>query len=78
MTTDFSEYAAAVRAAVKVHPEWRRGQAYFNTLVEVRPDIAEKVRGTVVDCFYQDRLIPGFLNVVAGLWDNEPSVVSGE
>ena len=35
---------------------WRYGQAMFNNLVIVRPDLAEKVRGTDADPFYVERL----------------------
>jgi hypothetical protein len=31
---------------------WRYGQALFNTLLEVRPDLAEQVRGTDKDPFF--------------------------
>ena len=31
---------------------WRFGQAAFNVLAEVRPDLAEQVRGTQRDPFY--------------------------
>lgn len=56
-----------VTEAEKVHrknPEWRRGQAYFNTLYAVRPDIANMIVSTGVDPFYRDDWIPAFLDVV--------------
>lgn len=50
MTIDeFYDEARDRRAA---HPEWRYGQALFNTLVDVRPDLSEQVRGTENDPFY--------------------------
>lgn len=47
-------------------PEWRLGQTYFNVLYELRPDIADKIRGqlSTCDCFYNDKLIPNFLDAV--------------
>ena len=73
MSADPFAFQVAARQVAKNNPEWRTGQAYFNTLAEMRPDIAEQVRGTTVDCFYQDWLIPDFLNVVYGLWDSDPT-----
>jgi hypothetical protein len=35
---------------------WRYGQAMFNHLLEVRPDLAETVRGTDKDPFYVQEL----------------------
>jgi hypothetical protein len=31
---------------------WRYGQALFNHLLEVRPELAERVKGTDIDPFY--------------------------
>lgn len=39
---------------LSAHPTWRRGQTYFNTLVEVRLDLAERIRGTRLDPFHDD------------------------
>lgn len=36
--------------------QWRYGQAMFNHLLEVRPDLAEAVRGTDKDPFYVKEL----------------------
>lgn len=33
---------------------WRLGQAVFNRLAQVRPDIANKLRGTLLDPFYKN------------------------
>jgi hypothetical protein len=35
---------------------WRFGQAAFNVLAEVRPDLAEQVRGESADPFYAERM----------------------
>lgn len=50
---------------------WRRGQYLFNTLNEVRPDIAEAIRGTDVDPFYTDHRIPAAMARIAELWGKE-------
>lgn len=35
---------------------YRLGQAYFNALCEIYPEVAELVRGTMADPFYADRV----------------------
>lgn len=54
-------------------PHMRHGQAYFNALYEVNPTIANEIRGTFIDPFYNDSRIERFMNVI-GAWktiDNE-------
>ena len=34
--------------------DYRYGQVYFNLLFEHRPDISEKIRGSLLDPFYKD------------------------
>lgn len=36
---------------------WRAGQGLFNAIDLVRPDIANKIRGTPVDPFYDNKKI---------------------
>jgi hypothetical protein len=43
-----------VREYIADHPEQRIGQAVFNVLAEVRPDLAERIRGTELDAFYSN------------------------
>jgi len=38
----------------------RKGQCYFNELYEVEPEIAEIIRGTENDPFYDDKKIDNF------------------
>lgn len=42
-------------------PEQRNGQAMFNLLNTIAPDVAESVRGTENDPFYGDEKIGDFL-----------------
>lgn len=44
--------------------EWRLGQAYFNYAYELYPRDVDTLRGTNVDCFYDDTKIPYFLNAL--------------
>lgn len=45
----------------------RKGQVLFNKLHEINPELANSLRGSVVDPFYRDERIPAFLSEVA-LW----------
>lgn len=47
----------------------RSGQAYFNTLADVRPSLAEEVRATTLDPFYDDANLAAFLVWVGEHWD---------
>jgi hypothetical protein len=47
----------------------RRGQLYINALSATRRDLAQKVRGTSFDPYYDDRRIPAFLAWLVQEWD---------
>lgn len=64
----FADYLARVSTAKNLYPSWRMGQTYFNVLHDLRPDIANKLRATVADPFYNDELIGAFLSVVYAEW----------
>lgn len=49
-------------------PNWRKGQAYFNVLSDVRPDLAERVRATILDPFYSDCRLADFLYFLRQAW----------
>lgn len=49
------------------NPEIRRGQAAFNRLAELRPDIAERIRGTEADPFGDDQRMRAFYRKVIKL-----------
>ena len=52
--------------------DWRFGQAAFNVLAEWRPDLAERVRGTMLDPFYSSRgdtRLKTFLRFLEQNWD---------
>lgn len=54
-----------------VHPEWRRGQAFFNVLYDYDVAAAEAIRGTDIDPFYDNSRIPQAIWSVAERWENE-------
>ncbi len=53
----------------------RKGQHMFNRLTQLNPVLADKVRGSIVDPFYNDKNIPGFMAFVGGY---EPLSQAGE
>lgn len=46
----------------------RKGQAYYNYLHDVNPALANEINGTDADPFYNDGLVPYFLQVVESRW----------
>lgn len=64
-----SEYLRIVATVRGRTPDWRAGQTYYNVLTEARPELAEKVRGSSIDPFYQDERIADFLVFISDHWD---------
>jgi hypothetical protein len=60
----YGNYLAACVRAVCDHPDWRVGQAHFNVLADLAPDVADAVRGTNLDPFYDDARLDAFLRHV--------------
>lgn len=61
------DYSKNVQLHIKVQnkpKEWRLGQAYFNYAYEMYPRDTDTLRGTEVDCFYDDNKIPEFLDAL--------------
>ena len=48
-----------------LYPKLRKGQAYFNYLYQLHPDVADEIRGTEFDPFYNDSRIEKFLNKIS-------------
>ena len=67
----YTDYLKAVPVALKDHPEWRQGQAFFNVLARVNSPLAERVRGSLVDPFYSDEIIPEFLAHCEAVWKEQ-------
>lgn len=62
----FADLWAMVDAYNDNHPEQRRGQVWFNVMAMLSPvaHLAEEVRGTDRDPFYDDDRLPAFLHHV--------------
>ena len=54
--------------AFHYQPHQRRGQAIYNRLYEVRPDLAKHIAGTSADPFMLDERIEGFLDWLERHW----------
>ena len=69
--TSYNEFLAhcsityEAQGAVKAQ---RYGQIYFNTLLSIQPEIAEKLRGSVNDPFYRDSVPPHVHQLVEADW----------
>lgn len=47
----------------------RKGQRVFNMLWALRPDLADELRTTYCDPFYDDARLPEFWEYIEGRWD---------
>jgi hypothetical protein len=65
-----AEYMEEVRQMKAAIHTWRLGQTYFNILYAERPDLSERVRGTGLDPFYSDAVVPEFLTWLGANWDS--------
>ena len=64
--TTLAQYQHAVEVAMRERRGLRRGQAFFDVLSELEPELAERLTGTADDPFYDDSKLPAFLLRVAG------------
>ena len=62
------DYWARVTERQADYPEWREGQTAFNVLHEMRPELANKIRGGTIDPFYRDDKLPYFVEWLEGDW----------
>lgn len=58
-------------ANLELHPEWRKGQSLFNSLSELRPALAEKLRTGGPDPFYVDERLSDAMLWVDEHWEDE-------
>ena len=56
------ELQGLVGKTQKEYPRWRKGQTVFNVLLDLRPDMAERIRGTELDPFHRDEVVPKLLD----------------
>jgi hypothetical protein len=60
----YYEFCKAAEREFLAHPTLRRGQAYYNILHEMYPEIARCIVGTERDPFYDDAILDDFCTFV--------------
>lgn len=65
------QYMAHYAQYHRAHPHQRAGQAAFNALHDIEPEIANQVRGTDCDPFYRDSRMVAFTAWLIGRLDME-------
>ena len=58
----FNDIIALAGKTRKLNNQLRRGQCLFNALYDINPDVANNIRSTDSDCFYDDNKIETFFN----------------
>lgn len=60
----YNELLTLVETTQKEHPQWRYGQTMFNVLTTFAPGIAEIIRGSEIDMFYNDDVVEEFKKAI--------------
>lgn len=69
MTYDeFHSQVVTAHATQPVKGDLRLGQVYFNMLCELRPDISEVLRGSMLDPFFKERITQVTSDFVRERW----------
>lgn len=55
--------------SMDMHPEWRKGQAFFNTLDAYDRETANALRLSDSNPFYEDRNVPKAIWFIAERWE---------
>jgi len=53
--SEFNNYINEVAKTLSANTKWRYGQSLFNTLYDMQPEVANEIRGSELDPFYQER-----------------------
>jgi len=56
---------------MKMFPTFRYGQALFGVLEDMDKEMADEIRGTGLDPFYDDKNVPAFLGYVCNTWEQK-------
>jgi len=57
------------KAESNIPPRIRRGQNLFNVLHDIKPELANSIRGSEIDPFYHDKRIPLFYEWLYLNWE---------
>jgi hypothetical protein len=71
-----NDFVHTVVTTLKQERSLRAGQTMFNVLCQMKPEIANKIRATENDPFYENNRIPAFLAVVDELWEDEGAMLT--
>lgn len=63
--TTFAQYQHAIEVAMHERRGLRKGQTFYDVLLEIEPQLAQRLTDTDDDPFYNDDKLPGFLLRVA-------------
>lgn len=66
-TLSFDEFVRLVSATLP-NEDTRYGQHWFNVLYAVRPDLADRLRGSLLDPFHRDSVSDEAVAFVAKAW----------
>lgn len=61
------EFLRIVNEKTQLNPTWRKGQTLFNVLSKLHPKLAECIRGTNNDPFYNDENIDNFYKYIINI-----------
>lgn len=67
---NYHSFRLAVQQEWAESQDQRLGQVYFNLLHKVRPDIANRLRGSLIDPFYREKLSTETEEFVIAGWDD--------
>lgn len=66
---DFGRFLERASRHKAENPQMRAGQAFYNVLHSVDTQLADKIRSTSVDPYYDDSRLAGFLSYVYQAWN---------
>lgn len=64
----FTDFLMNVSYAYVNAHDWRYGQTCFNVLYSLDEDLANSIRGTALDPFYEDVVVPEFFARLRNEW----------
>ena len=65
---NYDKFLQLVEKYQKSVKDWRYGQAYFNILSSVRPELAELIRGSMYDPFHKDEVSDQIHTYIKSKW----------
>lgn len=74
MSDKFDVLLDLARYNLQANPEWRFGQACFNSLALMEPETAHLITSTDKDPFYRNENLPAFLEALKVYWEMKERV----